>query len=123
MSVDVVQITAVVTDARPFRRGLPQSAFSCSKTTCRRRIAHFSSEGSPLEIVVAVDVSESMTNAMPQLKNAVKKFLSALGPKDQVTLTAFNDNLFTLTGARPASRSALARSIACAPGAAPRSTT
>ena len=33
---------------------------------------------------------------MPQLKNAVRKFLSALGPKDQVTLAAFNDNLFTL---------------------------
>ena len=25
-----------------------------------------------------------------------KKFLSALGPKDQVTVTAFNDNMFTL---------------------------
>ena len=46
--------------------------------------------------MIAVDVSESMTNAMPQLKSSVKKFLSALGPKDQVTLTAFNDNLFTL---------------------------
>ena len=33
---------------------------------------------------------------MPQLKNAVRRFLSALGPKDQVTLAAFNDHLFTL---------------------------
>ena len=38
-----------------------------------------------------------MTLAMPQLKNAVKKFLAALGPKDQVTVAAFNDNMFTLT--------------------------
>ena len=38
-----------------------------------------------------------MTNAMPQLRTAVKKFLSALGPKDQVTVAAFNDNLFTLS--------------------------
>jgi len=60
-------------------------------------IGHFSSEGSALEIVVAVDVSESMTLAMPQLKNSVKKFLSALSAKDQVTITAFNDNMFTLT--------------------------
>jgi VWFA-related protein len=34
---------------------------------------------------------------MPQLKNAVKRFLGALGAKDQVTLAAFNDNMFTLT--------------------------
>jgi Ca-activated chloride channel family protein len=62
-----------------------------------QKITHFSSEGSQLELVVAVDVSESMTQAMPQLKASVKRFLGALGPKDQVTLTAFNDNLFTLT--------------------------
>jgi len=62
-----------------------------------QKIGHFSAEGAPLEIVVAIDVSESMTLAMPQLKNAVKKFLGALGPKDQVTVAAFNDNMFTLT--------------------------
>jgi len=38
-----------------------------------------------------------MTTSMPQLKTSVKKFLTALSPKDQVTLTAFNDNMFTLT--------------------------
>src|SRR5205085_8826613 len=72
-------------------------AFKLLEDDVTQTIGHFSSEGSPLEIVVAIDVSESMTLAMPQLKNAVKKFLAALGPKDQVTLAAFNDNMFTLT--------------------------
>lgn len=96
VSVDVVQITAVVTEHGRFVSGLERGQFKLSEDGVPQDIAHFSSEGSPLEIVIAVDVSESMTLAMPQLKNSVKKFLGALSPKDQVTLTAFNDNMFTL---------------------------
>jgi Ca-activated chloride channel family protein len=97
VSVDVVQVTAVVTDGGRFVSGLQQSQFRLLEDGVSQTIGHFSSEGSPLEIVIAIDVSESMTLAMPQLKNSVKKFLAALGPKDQVTITAFNDNMFTLT--------------------------
>ena len=95
--VEVVQVTAVVHDRGRFIKGLLPSGFRLLENDVPQKITHFSSEGSPLELVVAVDVSESMTTAMPQLKAAVKKFLGALSPKDQVTLTAFNDNLFTLT--------------------------
>jgi VWFA-related protein len=97
VKVEVVQVTAVVTDRGRFITGLPRTAFRVLEDGVPQTITHFSSEGSPLELVVAVDVSASMTNAMPQLKTSVKKFLAALGPKDQVTLTAFNDNLFTLS--------------------------
>ena len=97
VNVEVVQVTAVVTDHSRFVAGLPPTAFRLTEDGKPQVIGHFSAEGSPLEIVVAIDVSESMTPAMPQLKNAVKKFLGALGPKDQVTLVAFNDNMFTLT--------------------------
>lgn len=97
VSVDVVQVTAVVTHDGRFVSGLQQSQFKLLEDGVSQSIGHFSSEGSPLEIVVAIDVSESMTLAMPQLKNSVKKFLGALGSKDQVTITAFNDNMFTLT--------------------------
>jgi Ca-activated chloride channel family protein len=97
VTVEIVQVTAVVSDRGRFIKGLSQSAFRVLEDDVAQTITHFSSEGSPLELVVAVDVSASMTDAMPQLKTSVKKFLSALGPKDQVTLTAFNDNLFTLT--------------------------
>jgi Ca-activated chloride channel family protein len=95
--VEVVQITAVVTDRGRFVQGLTQPAFRILEDGVPQTLTHFSAEGSPLEIVVAIDVSESMTLAMPQLKNSVKKFLSALGAKDQVTVAAFNDNMFTLT--------------------------
>ena len=97
VSVDVVQITPVVTDRGRFVSGLQPEQFRLFEDGVPQKIGHFSAEGSPLEIVVAIDVSESMTLAMPQLKNSVKKFLSALGPKDQVTLCAFNDTMFTLS--------------------------
>jgi Ca-activated chloride channel family protein len=96
VSVDVVQVTAVVNDGNRFIKGLPRDAFRIVEDGVPQTISHFSSEGSPLELVVAVDVSQSMASHMPQLKNAVRKFLAALGPKDQVTLAAFNDHLFTL---------------------------
>ena len=51
----------------------------------------------PLELIVAVDISGSMTPAMPKLKTAVKEFLGAVPAQDQVTLLGFNDNIFTLT--------------------------
>lgn len=97
VNVEVVQLTAVVSDNNRFISGLPQGSFRLTEDGVTQTIGHFSAEGSPLEIVVAIDVSQSMTEAMPQLKNAVKKFLSTLGPNDQVTLVAFNDNMFTLT--------------------------
>jgi len=96
VTVDVVQVTAVVNDGNRFVKGLSKDAFRIMEDGVPQTISHFSSEGSPLELVVAVDVSQSMSPSMPQLKNAVRKFLAALGPKDQVTLAAFNDQLFTL---------------------------
>jgi Ca-activated chloride channel homolog len=97
VNVEVVQVTAVVANRNSFVKGLTKADFRLREDTVPQTITHFSSEGTPLELVIAIDVSESMSDAMPQLKNSVKRFLAALRPQDQVTLTAFNDNLFTLT--------------------------
>jgi VWFA-related protein len=101
VDVDVVHITASVTDGGGhFVRGLPRQSFRVTERNVPQTITYFASENVPLEIIVAVDVSGSMTDAMPQVKSAVKTFISALRPADQVTLIGFNDNVFTL--ARPA---------------------
>ena len=100
VEVDVVHITASVVDGDGrFVRGLPRDAFRIAEDKVRQDITYFASENVPLEIIVAVDVSGSMKDAMPQVKVAVKKFLTALRPADRVTLIGFNDNVFTL--ARP----------------------
>lgn len=96
VDVDVVQVTATVTDSQnKFVHGLPRGSFRVKEDSVPQRLTSFVGENIPLELVVAVDVSDSMTKAMPTLRAAVKTFLSALRPADQVTLMAFNDNIFT----------------------------
>jgi Ca-activated chloride channel homolog len=98
VNVDVVQVTVTVSDGRgKFIPGLPQSAFRVFEDNRVQTITHFASEDVPLELLVAIDISGSMSPAMPKLKTAVKEFLSAVPPQDKVTLLGFNDSIFTLT--------------------------
>ena len=80
-----------------FVRGIPRSAFHVYEDGKAQTITHFASEDVPLELVAAVDISGSMTPAMPKLKKAVKEFLGSVPGQDIVTLIGFNDNIITLT--------------------------
>jgi Ca-activated chloride channel family protein len=98
VNVDVVQVTVTVSDGRgKFISGIPRSAFRVFEDGKPQAITHFASEDVPLELVAAVDISGSMTPAMPKLKKAVKEFLGAVPGHDMVTLIGFNDNIITLT--------------------------
>jgi len=100
VDVDVVQLTATVTDGHGrFVRGLTRENFRVYEDDALQPISAFLSENVPLEIIVAVDMSGSMRDAMPTVKKAVSRFLSMLRPADSVTLVSFNDSVFTL--ARP----------------------
>ncbi len=95
--VDAIQVTVTVTDSQGrYVRKLPRSAFRVYEDGREQTIASFASEDVPLELAVAVDISGSMTTAMARLKNAVKRFLGAVPPRDQVTLLGFNDTVFPL---------------------------
>ena len=97
VDVDVVQVTAVVTDGNGrFVRGLQKNDFKVFEDDRLQPITNFASEDIPLEMVAAVDVSSSMTKALPHVKESAKQFLAELRPTDQVTLLGFNDNIFTL---------------------------
>ncbi|HZB25878.1 MAG TPA: VWA domain-containing protein, partial [Vicinamibacterales bacterium] len=97
VEVDVVQVTAVVTDgAGRFVRGLTRADFTVLDDGRAQPISHFAAENIPLELVAAIDVSSSMRDALPTLKAAAKRFLAALEPADQTTVLAFNENIFTL---------------------------
>jgi VWFA-related protein len=97
VDVDVVQVTAVVTDeAGRFVPGLAASDFRILDEDRPQKITNFASENIPLELVTAIDVSSSMTQALPIVKQSATRFLAALRPEDQVTVLAFNDNIVTL---------------------------
>ena len=98
-SVDVtrVRLTVVVKNGDEFVRGLPRSAFSVFEDDEPQPIEYFGpvSESS-LELVTAVDISDSMTGAIDQVKALVKRFLAALRETDRVRVVAFNENFFPL---------------------------
>ena len=97
VDVDVVQITAVVTDNQgKFVTGLKQSDFKVSEDGVQQKLSSFSDEHTPLELITAIDVSSSVTDALPGMKTAATRFVGALEPSDQVTVLGFNDNIFTL---------------------------
>lgn len=98
VSVQVVQVNASVA-ARDGRLvgGLTREQFRITEDGAPQAIAHFAAEEAPLEIVVAMDISASMGNAIDDLRVAVREFLLQLSPEDQVTLVAFNDEPFVLT--------------------------
>jgi Ca-activated chloride channel family protein len=100
VDVDVVQVTATVTDGDGrFARGLKRQDFQLLEDGVLQDLSTFVAEDVPLEIIVAVDVSGSMKDAMPKVKESVKTFLSGIKPRDRVTVLGFNDSVFTL--ARP----------------------
>lgn len=95
-SVEIVQVNAVVTDGGRFVKGLTKDAFRLLDDKEVRPILGFDPNGAPLELVLALDVSGSMKDALLDVQDAARSFLKALGPKDRVTVLAFNDSLFTL---------------------------
>ena len=97
VDVDVVQITAVVTDDHgKFVSGLKQSDFKVSEDGVQQKLSSFSDEHTPLELVTAIDVSVSVTQALPGMKIAATRFVGALEPSDRVTVMGFNDDPFML---------------------------
>ena len=68
VDVDVVQVTVTVTDDRgQFVRGLKRQDFRLSEDNAAQDLTTFIAENVPLELIVAVDVSGSMTDAMPKV--------------------------------------------------------
>jgi len=106
VSVNAIQVNAVVLDDGKFVRGLTRDAFRVREDGVPQQISHFAPEGSPLELVLAIDVSGSMSQSVPELKTAVKKFLAAISSRDHVTMLAFNDTWYALARreADPAAR-------------------
>jgi Ca-activated chloride channel family protein len=107
VEVDVVQVTATVTDGDGrYVKGLPRSAFQVFEDGKAQPLTHFYSDDAPLELVVALDLSDSMRPALAGMKHAVTAFLTTLPTRHRLTLLGFNDEVFTLlpSGADAADR-------------------
>lgn len=97
VDVTAVQVPVLVTgpDGR-FVRGLTKASFELTENGRPQRIDTLIDESVPLELVLAVDISSSMLEAMPAVQDAVKRLLGRLRPGDMTTLLGFNDTMFVL---------------------------
>jgi VWFA-related protein len=96
-AVDVVQVAATVTDGDgKLVKGLGRADFRVFEDERPQEVTHFIGADAERELVVAVDMSGSMTAAMPTCRDAVKRFLGTVRPVDHATLLAFNDSVFTV---------------------------
>ena len=104
--VRVVLVPVTVTRKGKFVAGLSADAFRIYEDGVQQEIVSFAADEAPIEFVVAVDASASMTKGMPEVKHAVRSFLSLLRPTDRITLLSFNDEIYTLSrpGAEPEER-------------------
>jgi Ca-activated chloride channel homolog len=97
VDVDVVQVTVTVTDRRgQYVRSLPRSAFHVFEDGTPQAISNFYGDDAPMELVVALDLSTSITPALSGMKRAVSAFLTALPARHRLTLLGFNNDVFTL---------------------------
>jgi len=97
VKVDVVQVAATVTDGDGrLVKGLGPGDFRIFEDGGPQQVTHFIGAEAERELVVAVDMSHSMTAAMPLCREAVKRFLATVRPVDHATLLAFNDSVFTV---------------------------
>jgi Ca-activated chloride channel homolog len=92
--VDAVLVPVIVTERGRFVRGLTRKDFEVLEDGVPQPIASVVSEESPLDLVMAIDVSGSMEPVLDEVRVAVKQFLAKLRPGDAATLVGFNDNMF-----------------------------
>jgi VWFA-related protein len=89
-----VLVPVIVTDHGRFVGGLRQQDFEIFEDEKPQHVATITSEDSPLDLIVAIDISGSMEDALDEVKAAVKQLLTKLRPGDAVTLIGFNDTTF-----------------------------
>jgi VWFA-related protein len=94
VQAEAVLVPAIVTSHGQFVRGLKKQDFEVFEDGVPQPIAAIVTEDAPLDLVLAVDISGSMEQALPEVKLAVKQLLSKLRLGDSATLVGFNDTTF-----------------------------
>lgn len=111
--IDLVTLNVVVTDPDDeFVSGLDSSNFRVYEDGALQHVTAFSGDPMPLDLLILLDVSSSMTNALPLVRRAASHLVNVLRPIDRGAVITFNQRLSVLqrlTSDRAAIREALLR--------------
>ena len=78
--------------------GLRGEDFQVSEDGKRQKVTLFSDERRPLRIALALDISGSMDNKMPQVEEALRHFVELLEPADEIMVITFNNEVKVVQG-------------------------
>jgi Ca-activated chloride channel family protein len=93
-ATQVVSLFVTVTDAqRRLVPGLEQADFQVFDNDKVQPLILFENKLQPITVVVMLDTSASMTNAIELLKQAAEQFVLKLLPDDRAAVGAFNDKI------------------------------
>lgn len=97
VDVHVVQVSVLVRDDKgEFVRGLTAKDFRLLEDGTPQRLTNVADEDTPLEVVMALDISASMADAIGDVRTSARTFIGALRERDALTILGFNDNIFTV---------------------------
>jgi Ca-activated chloride channel homolog len=89
--VELINVTATVTDeGGRFVSGLRKEDFQVFDDSDPVEVSHFSNERVPVSLGILLDTSGSMTpDKMSSARGAIERFISLLGPEDEMFLARF----------------------------------
>ncbi len=78
-------------------RGLNRDAFAVLEDGVPQQIDFFQAENVPLDVALAIDISDSMKGIIGDVKEGARALMARLKPGDRASLIAFNDRVFVMT--------------------------
>src|ERR1700683_5546750 len=98
LSATLVNVAAIVTDhAGQFVPKLTKDDFVLSEDGTAQQIAFFGNEEVPLNIAMLIDLSQSVSSSLKDIKKAAVQFVKALRPNDRVMVVGFDQRVTYLT--------------------------
>jgi Ca-activated chloride channel family protein len=114
-AVDLVTLHVTVTDERKrFVPDLDEDHFEVFEDGRRQRLKFFQARGLPLAVTLLLDTSASMGNALPEVREVARRFVTNLQPADVASVVAFDGSVRVLqdfTADRDALTAAIGRVV------------
>jgi VWFA-related protein len=90
IETELVNLNVVVTDKHGQRvRGLVKDDFEVFEDEAKQEISHFVAEERPLKLVLLFDVSISMEEILPTVKQTAIRFVESLSVDDRLSVVSF----------------------------------
>lgn len=98
VTVQTVSLNVTVTGRQGYVSDLTREDFAVYEDGARQEVSVFQAADVPLDLVLLLDLSASVTSHMNLIRNAAKGFLATLRPADRGAVIGFNHTVRVLAG-------------------------